>query len=59
MKVGDLVIVEGDLRHGIGIIVALYSPKTAMVAFPSRKNSWGSQCKTWECWRERLEIISE
>ena len=52
MKVGDLVIVEGDLRHGIGIIVALYSRKTAMVTFPVRN-------ETHECWRERLEVLSE
>ena len=50
MKVGDLVKVEGDLRHGIGIIVAT-SPKTAMVAFPKKG-------KTWECWRERLKVIN-
>lgn len=51
MKVGDLVRIEGDLRHGIGVIVALYSRKTAMVAFPKQR-------KTWECWRERLEVIA-
>ena len=52
MKVGDLVRIEGDLRHGIGIIITLWPlrPATATVMFPKRN-------KTYECLVRGLEVI--
>ena len=54
MQIGDLVKIEGDLRHGIGIVITLWPlrPATATVMFPKRN-------KTYECLVCGLEVLSE
>ena len=52
MKVGDLVKIDYAADGEIGIVLALYSGDTATVHFPI-------QGKTYELWRERLEVLNE